>query len=144
MKIIASTEATNFVVDKIHAIRALRKYIPIGLREAKDAVESIMEGNVWRYDFNGFVNSDINQIIESDVIEELYNVGLNVRFAKEGNYTPCFPVEEYPQPEYNSTTKLKELIKFNIDQNQFDMAMDLLTVLAKHQDQKFAYVPPFG
>lgn len=111
MYIFNASDCTN----KIFAIKGIRRITGIGLKEAKDLVESSMEGNT-KILIPGtykLTNGDSPPVKEA------------IQLIRDANCTIQKRAE-------NGQTELKKMIKHAIDKDEFDLATELMNTYESH------------
>lgn len=96
---------------KVAAIKALRNLVGLGLREAKDAIESVMDGEQITLDTDATLNRSDIQILAGEGIT--VNGGTNRRLVLQA---------------------IKSAVRIAIEDGEYDLAISLLEVMKKHND----------
>lgn len=107
---------------KINAIKALRMLTGIHLKDAKDAVEGMMEGRSYEFPLRPDTEHNGEFLEGQRICKEFFTLILTSEDSKSplaAATTTCL-------------TSLKKLIHETVDTNHVDMAIDLLTIYKKH------------
>lgn len=100
--------------NKVPAIKAFRGMFGVGLKEAKDSIEKMMENEGVNFDFNYGVMENFSEYLQS--------------FKAEG-----FDVEDMNTVDRSSVLScLEELSLQAVESHDFDIATDLISVLRKY------------
>jgi len=102
-------------VNKVTAIKALRLLTGLGLKEAKDFIECVMDTQSKTITFV----PNPNTVHTTEAIENLASGGFTY-------------VEDLSADREGVLKELKKLTKMAVEKDQSDIAMDLLNLLTKH------------
>jgi hypothetical protein len=104
--------------NKLAAIKALRSFTGLGLKDAKDAVEDVMDGHNLDVPVNGNLIDNHGKLVARDELAALRENGIHVSLGGTKR-----------EAVIGAT---RSAAKIAIEDCQYDLAIDLIKVLRDH------------